>query len=517
MKKLCSVIVIIISLHGFSNAQEQSAFKSEDFKKDIDYLIDTLLSQAYPKIDVYNSMSNKNILGEMNEKRESLSENISHKEFLKTVSEILRLTHDAHSSIIHGAILNHIIPYYTDDEIERLLKFVDTSSTSVALADRHSNEYRSLNREYLEKMKFWLYVKYINGEYYNILPVKTENDAIETGSIINKVNGVDIHQWVNSNLSRYSTIRFDKKNKRYFTNTFFINDEIINSDTIEITWLTPHNEIKKFGFRVDTNPEVVSNTWITINLATVKYFRKANTLYIRLYSMRDSRKHLKKIRKYGKSKKIERVIIDIRGNGGGNDLVWKEIIEELIDKPITVNLDVATKKSDITMKYFGSEMTADSIDFQGMTLHKLDMRMLETYLPSSTTIGFRDKIIVLFDENIFSSAGSFASIANNSDKFITVGTPCNLPIGVGVTPMFVMLPNTKLLIQFDATIDLTNCKNYTDVYRDVEVPVEITPNTEYIWTTKNFNRWKWSFLSKHDPYLQKALEVDVRKKKRIDK
>ncbi|MGM0651068.1 MAG: hypothetical protein ACQES1_11265, partial [Bacteroidota bacterium] len=118
--------------------------------------------------------------------------------------------------------------------------------------------------------------------------------------------------------------------------------------------------------------------------------------------------------------------------------------------------------------------------------------------------------IVLYDENIFSSAGSFASIANNSDKFITVGRPSNLPIGVGVTPMFAMLPNTKLLLRLDPTIDITNCENYSDLFRGVDVPVEITPKSQYIWRTKNFNRWKWSFLSKHDPYLQKALEVDIK-------
>lgn len=505
------IIVLFVFLHNFSHAQKQNVFKSDEFKKDIDYLIDTILAQSYPKMDVFNTVSSRNMLEEMNERRNGLSENISHEEFIETVTEILQITSDAHSHIIYGAFLNDVIPFYTEDEVDRLLRFVDTSSSSMALADRHFSKYYSMNKEYRKNMKFGLHVNYINGEYYNLIPVKADNAVIETGSVIKKVNGIDIHQWVNNHLSEYSFILFDKERKRYHTNKFLANYEILNSDIVEITWLTPQNIIKKFEFKVNMSPDFVSNRWITINMAKVKYLKKAKILYVRLFFMDESYAHIEKIRKYGKKKEIERVIVDIRNNPGGNDLIWKEIVEELIDKPIGIDLDVVTKRSPLTSEYFGAQLISEPVNFQGYTYSKFDMRMLESYLPSSTSINFKDKIIVLYNENIFSSAGSFAAVANYSDKFITVGRPCNLPIGVGVTPMFVMLPNTKLLFQFNATIDITNCENYNDLFRDVDVPVEITPKSEYIWRTKNCNRWKWRVLNKYDPYFQKALEVDIKK------
>jgi hypothetical protein len=224
--------------------------------------------------------------------------------------------------------------------------------------------------------------------------------------------------------------------------------------------------------------------------------------------MHSSKEHIKKIRKYGKSKKIERIIVDIRDNGGGNDIIWKEIVNELIDVPFTTDLTIAVKNEPIVKKYL-SLNHFDTISFEAERYIKLDSRMLETNIPNSQSLAFSKKIILLTNKNIFSSAGSFAAIGNYSDKFITVGTYPDKPIGVGITPFYLMLPESGILIQLDPSIDITGSNSYADLFRKAEVPVEETIESRRIWINKNGNRWKRSFLIKHDPFYQKALQVDI--------
>jgi len=501
-------LILCLILPCLVISQNSVGFSQDDFLEDINFLVDSVIDKVYVKEKFINSVSRRNISNEIDDLRKEVIAIEDINDFLILVKRIMHLTGDAHSGIERGSSLAHFIDYLTEEEKNGLLIQVDTAMLDVS-DQRYNQLYGCLQKMY-SNFKFFIHFKYLNGNYTNIVPIEYEEGIIDSGAFITKINGQNIHDWVSSHLDEYYMQYYDSENKRIYTNNLFNSYSIVKfKDTMELTFSDYNGKILNVPFNINERPKFVNERWITINLTKVKYFRKDKVLYIRLGDMFDSQTYLSKIRKFGSKNNIERVIIDIRNNPGGSDLVWKEIIEELIGQPFAIDLDVGVKNTSIVREYFGLKTDNEKIVFKGDTLLKLDMRMLETYIPSSSSICFDKKIIVIQDNSIFSSAGSFSTVAKNSDKFVTIGASVDLPIGSGITPMYFMLPNTKILVRIDPAIDITNANSYSDVYNEVEVEIKQDANDLFIWQTKNGNRWKRSFLFKNDAYYKKAIEIAV--------
>lgn len=506
MKKNIIFFVLLYSmlLHG----QDYTSYKQSQYLEDFNYLVDSVIIKAYPKGDAIYSVTGRNVYAEIEELREVFDNAISYAKFLDLIGKTLKITGDPHSGIQPGNDVKRIYKFLPEGEQKGLLKHVDTAYLHIA--NEHYTNYYSNKKKWSKDLHFHIYVRYINGNYYNIIPIKTESGTIEKGSVITHINDTDIHEWVNNHLYDYPFQCYDIKNQRFYSPYGIVGKSLIlNQEDIKLTFSQSGKQIEHI-FKLSERPKFEKRWWFTVNLAKVKYFNPEKVLYIRLFQMSESKRHLAKIRKYGKRKEIDRVIIDIRDNFGGSDLVWKEIVEELIDKPYTIDLEVVSNNTDLVKDYYGLDANADIITFQDKQYRKFDSRMLETYIPSSTSIVFSKKIILLQNKSIFSSAGAFFTMAGIADKFITVGNQIDLPIGIGTTPMYIMLPNTKIVIRIDPTLDITNASDFKSLYRNVDIPVQNDVESVYQWKTKNGSRWNRRFLLKKDPYFQKALEVDIK-------
>lgn len=502
------ILFIFLLLPFFSFSQDSTLSKQQMYK-DFDYLTDTVIKSSYARLDAMQTITKQNILEEYKKMRTEIDSIHNEQEFAYLIQEALNLTEDGHCNISSTNEFQYIIPYLFAEEREGFFNQIDTNFLDVA--KKRYKQYRDYYIKQMGDYHFFILSKYIAGKYYNILPIKYNGIVIDKAWEIVKCNGIDINTWVNTHLRDYQMCHYDTVNERFYTNRFFLGKSIASrKDSINLTFKSKTGQTYDTKFSLHKRPKFIGDRWITINLTHVKYFRKDKVLFIRLYSMDESKNYLKKIRKIARKKQIDRVIIDIRYNGGGSDLVWKEILEELIDQPIRNNLSVAINNSTYVKKYLGLKDTLNPVvSFLGKNYLKLDSRDLEVFLPSTTSIRFSGKIIILQNKYIFSSAAALSAIASYSDKLVTVGEANGYLGGVGITPIYFMLPESKTVIRIDPTIDLTNASKPTDVLNKVEVPVEYSVDNYHRWLLKNGSRWNRHFLYNNDPIYRKALEIDV--------
>ncbi len=506
------ILFLFVLLPFFSFSQDSTLSKQQMYK-DFDYLTDTVIKDSYARLYAMQAISKQNILEEYKKMRTEIDSIHNEQEFAYLIHEALNLTEDGHCNISSTNEFKYIIPYLSEEEREGFFNQIDTNFLDVA--KKRYKQYRTCISKPLSDYKFFIFTKYIDGKYYNIIPIKYNDMVIDKAWEIVKCNGVDVNTWVNTHLRDYQMCHYDTINERFYYTYFFEGKSVVSGkDSISLTFEDKKGQTYDTKFSLHKTPKFINNRWVTINLTHVKYFRKDKVLFIRLYAMDESEKYIKKIRKIARKKQIDRVIIDIRYNRGGNDLVWKEILEEIIDQPIRNNLSVAIKDSKYVKKYLGLKDTLNPvISFLGKDYLKLDSRDLEVFLPSTTSIRFSGKIIILQNKYIYSSAAALSAIASYSDKLVTVGQANGYLGGVGITPIYFMLPESKIVIRMDPTIDLTKASKPTDVLNKVEVPVEYSVEDYYRWLLKNGSRWNRHFLYNNDPIYRKALEIDVHTKK----
>ena len=208
---------------------------------------------------------------------------------------------------------------------------------------------------------------------------------------------------------------------------------------------------------------------------------------------------------------MERIIIDIRGNGGGEDTVWLTLYSKIVAKPVSFRLkidDYALPKE---------EMIARGITDQKKETNPLLLKYhlftivdkTETLEPLDSSIRFTGKIIVLA-ENIYSSAGSSIVIPNADprDNIISIGRKAGYFLGVGFSPLNFELPHSQFPYRIAPSINVTGAVKLADLTHDryeIELPYSIQ---EFIDREKyNGNIFSKGFLLHYDPFIKKALAL----------
>lgn len=190
----------------------------------------------------------------------------------------------------------------------------------------------------------------------------------------------------------------------------------------------------------------------------------------------DIRVFLKEVSEYDK------LIIDIRGNSGGNDLYWRYgVVPPLIKDRITVenyyfvrgsyskkfyestdggDLRPLSQLDDNTMEKLPEEVKTD---FQYYGISNMTIEPLEP-------VGFKGKIFLLIDNKVFSSAEGFAAFAKDSGFATLIGVP-TMGDGLSGNPLLASLPNSGIVIRFRGALPINGD-------RTINAEVGTTPNIE---------------------------------------
>ncbi|QQK08845.1 S41 family peptidase [Miniphocaeibacter halophilus] len=201
------------------------------------------------------------------------------------------------------------------------------------------------------------------------------------------------------------------------------------------------------------------------------------SIYIRLYSFdptaTDDDCYNRIINFIKSNNEKENLIIDIRGNGGGDSQYWMRIMKYLIKKPESAKSISLFKENKILEKYYKVPKDyrkyirdLDEKDIVKFKYSKDFDFILEKTGTSLKPFGeepiFNGRIWVLVDEGVYSAAMDFMDFCNSIDYITTVGR--NAGGGMNVGDCYLALPNCGLVYIFDLSVRLNKEFLPTDIY-----------------------------------------------------
>ncbi len=348
---------------------------------------------------------------------------------------------------------------------------------------------------------------YINGKYLTRGFRNKEGEVIPWFSELTHVNGIPIDKYVAKyNRKVNSSTRWDfKRNKAWATKLF---DPRLTHKTNNYTWTVIING-KSQTIDMTQLDYIYPRNYYDDNVFKVNYFERDSTLYIRIPRMDYGKTGWieDEIAKH-KGKSLHRVIIDVRGNGGGSDMTWTHVISSIIDRPLHFSLEQAAKdirvfgKDDFTkkpIKVYGDSMTA-CIDEGDWT----------TIQPSDRSLRYNGTIYVMVDHNIFSSTYSFLSVCQRCDRLVSVGRPTGFLGGIGATPWADILRHSRFSYRYPTTIETTDSDpRHPETYYKDQVEIEVYPTIEELRTQIFYNKGEHTeeFLYNHDWVFRKILTL----------
>lgn len=233
--------------------------------------------------------------------------------------------------------------------------------------------------------------------------------------------------------------------------------------------------------------------------------------YIELPLMNDRtyrEKDMKYISDYlDKVKNYKALVIDIRGNRGGDSTYWKEIFSNMISHNYYTDYYYFYKDGDLINNFLEYvEMDIESIPKVKDLKEKLINLPPEVYkdfksywkseysvIKSNRSINFQGNIYLLVDDKVFSSAEALAVFAKDTKMATLIGSRTKGD-GIGSDPMMTMLPNSGLIFNF--TKGMGTLKDGTCNEEHKTVPDIVIENTK---KTNDF---------KTDECIKKVLELE---------
>lgn len=187
-------------------------------------------------------------------------------------------------------------------------------------------------------------------------------------------------------------------------------------------------------------------------------------------------------------KDYKTLILDIRGNGGGNSSYWRvHIVPQLLNKPITYNTYLLYRGG----AYSEAFMQAREID-NLIPIANIKDEQLPSIPPEAITgfksytknvdivepidpIGFKGKIYLLVDSSVYSSAEGFAAFAKGTGFATVVGARTGGD-GLGIDPLVVALPNSGYVFRFSFEMGLNSDGSCNEEVKTVPA-IEVDPDT----------------------------------------
>lgn len=234
-------------------------------------------------------------------------------------------------------------------------------------------------------------------------------------------------------------------------------------------------------------------------------------LYVFIKSMVNEDTALcKKIKAEAKGKNIKKVVVDIRGNRGGSDYTWhnvlKAIVKDTLPYPVKIAYDdskMMRKKLSSMNDYTKTEKIPLFDNKQFRVIQDSNMKLA----PDTNSIKYEGKIYILYDYNTFSAAYTLVTYAEYLENLVSVGYPSGQMLGFGLMPSLFQLKHSKFTFRLATTIDITNCNKPSDVYHD-KPEIEVSPKVEeeLLYPNSIYDLRSQEYLYNYDTWFKKVLE-----------
>ncbi|MDR2057267.1 MAG: S41 family peptidase [Dysgonamonadaceae bacterium] len=498
-----TLFLFALPFHLFAQTERVELTK-EQMYEDFDQFF-SIIQDVNPHLTLRKKVTGVDILSEISRSRQKIDTIPNTSFFIKLLVENLALCNDMHNCFVYNK--ETVFSLLNDDTIKiRKLKTL-------------MNQVDTDLKELFSGIHMPFFLDYFKGDYYNIGKVGIETngktDTIPQGAKIVNIEGFIVDSLLTFDFN--TPFRWDNRLKKKYRKVVAGELPLSQRDSVIIEYEI-NGETKKALYLNHISKWQLSNGIyfsFTRKDGYVDYFDNDRILYIRLPQMANSDYYVDQILEKGKDKKVEKVVIDIRQNGGGSDDVWRNILSAIIKDSIDMRADIGFKPTDLMFQKL--EISRDSVRIKKIQALDNEEFAVVTWgkilEPDKNSLHYDGKIYVLQDHFIFSAAGSLSNLALMSDQIVSVGETTGFLLGFGIAPIPFALPNSYFAFQIEPVLDLSNADSLYDYYHDkVEIPVEISIEQR----VKYFSNYRpdqqegiyaKDFLYNHDPVFQKVLEL----------
>lgn len=477
MKKAFSMLLICF-LQFTSYNQQTLSFSKKQMYDDYDSLIQSVIAIS-PHIPIKKDLWNYDAIRQMKDLRKNIDTIQSDYSFSLLIDMALNCAQDLHTNM-----LDYPDAYWVDKD----------------------------------KYALWLPISYVEGRYLLKRDLLYQGDTIPVGAEITHYNGIPVHQYVNS-IQPYKMMNFDLDRMQFYENRFYDNVSTFNLTNVSFTFQWNNKNIKEVVYKVSDHAQFV-NPIQDVNKSYVEYWDDLDVLYIKLFRMDNSLlpRLTNQIKLYNnEDTPVRKAIIDVRDNTGGNDGVWISVINYLLAAKMDIPLAIDGNYPDY--------MSAGDLENTGITLNtlKLDDRsvvkryrfysytdVIDSLVPADSSIRCNGPIVVVGNENIYSSGASIMIVPNASetDNIYSVGRSTNMFLGAGFAPVVKTLPNSGIRYRVAPSIEVTNAQQKQDLMNDkYDITIPYTLNEFRQWNDYNGNTMGASYLKTIDPFIREALKL----------
>jgi hypothetical protein len=469
--------------------------KSEMYA-DFDSLV-SIMERCNPQYLIRKKVTGYDLITEIKRQRVQIENCNNTSDFINLLKNILSLSLDEHCDI-GGNVWFYQHSFYKKDI--RINKITERDF--------------GINFHYLHDIFYKnqpvINLIYIQGKYFLkntcILFNDMDSTIIPAGTEIVSFNQQSIEH-LQSSMRNWSS-QWDFSKKVYYNSILYI------LNTQNNIAFNLNGGIKEYSFTKCIQKEKEWNP-IKEHEFHIHWFAKDSVLYFKLPSMSYSFKYQQQFKEKVlcyRSKYIKYIIIDIRGNYGGNDKTWEELLRTIIKDTIKYhscflsNIDSDVSKR-IRLKQKKGERVFGSVD----TNYSFRVYDNDPYVVKShkQNLNYEGTIFLLVDEDIYSSAMAFSSLCTKTNKVKTIGMPTGKIGGRGTTPSVFILPNSRLIFTIELFLDAAGVNTVEDFYHD-KLTYPVVPSIDYYLYWYNPERGyeiDEKAMYEHDEIFLKALEI----------
>ena len=468
--------LMLISLSSGCRAFTKPEMPLDQMFEDYDFMT-SVLRETMPHIAVIREYYGIDVEKKLAEYRAQIPEAEDAEDFAVLVASALFACKGHHLGLT-------VLPPDTDTAfLESIYGEKDTKQAAAvnALLVKHA-------RQHLQKgipFPQLLFFTYYDGDYYIPCPFSVNGRRFPGGM---KLLSVDGHAPQELEFTAADHLNYyDFRRKRFYGGDFY-------------RWTPPekHGE-RTFAFLAPDNCRITvrvrdhDRIAYGINLKPywklpkfILYLSECQTIYIRIPAMnlQDLDFYLTETEKIQRKYHPRFAIIDIRNNGGGSDILGLLLVNALLRDPVLrgVSAFPATERMKLELirrGYILEQWEEKSVDFLGGKKF-LVSRKVSPALPS-TDCELKVEHLYILTENVYSAAGTLSSrIAFDNAHVTSIGMSNPRLLGKGVNPFIFSLPNSRLTIQLEPALDITNCRTAAEcAHIGVEVELNLAP-AEYL-------------------------------------
>lgn len=511
---ICKVQFLVPKVSVKVKTGELKQLTTNEKIEDVRYLYQ-ILKDNFPYFAIEKKKTGYNWLAHKSEFEKWIKSTKDNSQYYETVSKILTLLQSGHTNLIVPDSYYNLYTKVYKDSFNTTWEDVITNKGSYEKYSKWACTAAIMENNILPFSSQYVEGKYVVLPYdYSGLCI-LKNNNIPKGSIITNINGVDIDTYIKLLIDK-EYLHYDFKRKKLILKSGII--PVNENKKYNVTFCTPQNKIieatvKSTTVKYGVNNVKSENDAVTYNCGII---RDGKVAYIKLYSFdsfRVDKDHngiysfLENIKDY------PYLIIDIRGNGGGDTRYWENnIVSPLISKPCKANTYCVFRgdyiKPFIRIRFplllknikelpKGLKYPNNLKDFQSCTIGGNEVN-------PKGIIRFKGKIFLLVDDNVFSSSESFAVFSKSTGFAKLIGTTTGGD-GIGIDPCIAALPNSGLIFRFPIDMGLNpDGRPNEEFHTTPDIFVEQTYK-DYI---KNINNnFRYVYDINNDTILQRTLDL----------